>query len=99
MVAIYDKKAENREFYSLLFKTVLPLLIQAVFMQSINFIDQIMISSIGTDAIAAIGAANKALSLYNSFLYGSCSASAMFLAQSTGASRTCPVSRRCLASR
>ena len=67
MVTTLDKKTESRDFYKLLFRTVLPLLIQAVFMQSINFIDQIMISSIGTDAIAAIGASNKALSIYNSF--------------------------------
>ena len=84
LVTTLDKKTESRDFYKLLFRTVLPLLIQAVFMQSINFIDQIMISSIGTDAIAAIGASNKALSIYNSFLYGSCSASAMFLAQYWG---------------
>ena len=77
-------QAENKKFLKLLAVTVLPLLIQSVFTQSINFIDQIMVSSLGTEAIAAIGASNKLLSLYNSFLYGSCSGCAMFMAQYWG---------------
>lgn len=80
----YDAKAENKQFLKLLAITVLPLLVQAVFTQSINFIDQLMVSSLGTEAIAAIGASNKLMSLYNSFLYGSCSGCAMFMAQYWG---------------
>lgn len=79
-----ERKEENKEFLLLLAKTVFPLLIQALFMQSINFIDQIMVSSLGTQAVAAIGASNKLMSIYNSFLYGSCSGCAMFLAQYWG---------------
>lgn len=83
-LAAERKKEENKEFMLLLLKTVFPLLIQALFMQSINFIDQIMVSSLGTHAVAAIGASNKLMSIYNSFLYGSCSGCAMFLAQYWG---------------
>lgn len=81
----YDRKQENKAFFKLLAVTVLPLLVQSIFTQCINFIDQIMVSSLGTEAIAAIGASNKLLSLYNSFLYGSGSGCAMFLAQYWGA--------------
>ncbi len=84
MMAVIDKKTENKQFLILLFKTVLPLLIQSFFMQSINFINQLMVSSLGTEAIAAVGSSNKLLSLYNSFLYGSCSGCAMFMAQYWG---------------
>ena len=77
-------KSEKKEFYKLLWVTVIPLMVQTLFMQSITFIDQIMITSVGTDAVAAVGAANKILSIYNSFLYGSCSGSAMILAQYWG---------------
>lgn len=77
-------KNDRREFFRLLFVTVLPLMVQTLFMQSISFIDQIMISDVGTDAVGAVGAANKILSIYNSFLYGSCSGCAMFLAQYWG---------------
>lgn len=81
----YDRSKENKEFFTLLAVTVLPLLVQSIFTQCINFIDQIMVSSLGTEAIAAIGASNKLLSLYNAFLYGSGSGCAMFLAQYWGA--------------
>ena len=84
MAVGYDAKAENKQFLKLLAVTVLPLLVQAVFTQSINFIDQLMVSSLGTEAIAAIGASNKLMSLYNSFLYGSCSGCSMFMAQYWG---------------
>lgn len=81
----YDRTQENKMFFKLLTVTVLPLLIQSIFTQCINFIDQIMVSSLGTEAIAAIGASNKLLSLYNAFLYGSGSGCAMFMAQYWGA--------------
>lgn len=80
----YDAKAENRQFFRMIFATVLPLLIQSVFTQSSNFVDQLLISSVGTEAIAAIGASNKLMTLYNGFLYGSCSGCAMFMAQYWG---------------
>lgn len=75
---------ERKEFFKILLVTALPLILQSVCMQSLTFIDQLMISSIGTDAIGAIGASNKILSIYNSFLYGSCSGCAMFMAQYWG---------------
>ena len=90
-------QAENKKFLKLLAVTVLPLLIQSVFTQSVNFIDQIMVSSLGTEAIAAIGASNKLLSLYNSFLYGSCSGCAMFM-HSTGEKRIMTASEKYLES-
>lgn len=77
-------KSEQKVFYKLLLVTVLPLMLQSLFMQSISFIDQLMISDIGTDAVGAIGAANKIMSIYNSFLYGACSGCSMFLAQYWG---------------
>ena len=80
----YNAKAENRQFFRMIFATVLPLLIQSVFTQSSNFVDQLLISSVGTEAIAAIGASNKLMTLYNGFLYGSCSGCAMFMAQYWG---------------
>ncbi len=84
MAVRYDAKKENRQFLKLLGVTVLPLLVQSIFTQSVNFVDQIMVSSLGTEAIAAIGASNKLMSLYNSFLYGSCSGCAMFMSQYWG---------------
>ncbi len=84
MTLATNLKDEKKQFYRILLLTALPLIFQSVFMQSLTFIDQLMISSLGTDAIGAIGASNKILSIFNSFLYGSCSGCAMFMAQYWG---------------
>ena len=47
-----------------------------------------MISSLGTETIAAIGASNKLLTIYNAILYGSCSGCAMFMTQYWGEGNT-----------
>jgi putative MATE family efflux protein len=83
-LAVYNKQIENEEFFKLLFRTVLPLLIQSLFMQSTTFINQLMMSSLGTTTTAAVSSASKLLTMYNSFLYGSCSGCAMFMAQYWG---------------
>lgn len=84
MEYVCDLRIERREFGRLLFKTVFPLTLQSLFMQGINFISQVLVSSLGVEAVAAVGAANKCLTLFNSFLYGSCSGCAIFLAQYWG---------------
>lgn len=78
------KGKEGKEFLSLLFKTILPLLIQSALIQSVSLIDQIMVTSIGTEAVASVGASDSLFSLYNSFLYGICSGCSFFLAQYWG---------------
>lgn len=77
-------RAENKAFYVLLGTTVLPLLLQSVFTMSANAIDQIMVSSLGTASIAALGACNRVIGLFQSFLYGCGSGCAMFMAQYWG---------------
>ncbi len=84
ITATLDLKLEKKQFYKLLLLTAIPLVLQSVFMQSLTFIDQLMISNVGTDEIAGIGAANKILSIYNAFLYGGCSGCAMFMSQYWG---------------
>ena len=51
----YDRRAEGREFRALMLRTVLPLLIQSLFMQSLTF-------------VAIIGVAGIAGSLRSDFL-------------------------------
>jgi Na+-driven multidrug efflux pump len=49
----------GREFYKLVWKTVLPLMTQSLLTSSVNFIDQIMVGKLGVTEIAAVGVANK----------------------------------------
>ena len=74
----------NKQFLMFIFKTSLPLIIQNVFMQSLDFLDQVMVSSLGTKEIAAIGVCTKIVSMYFAALYGGGSGSAFFLNQYYG---------------
>lgn len=75
---------EKKEFYRLTLSTVIPLMVQSLLTSCVNFIDQIMVSSLGVTEIAAIGAANKIYSLYYLVLYGTCCACVMFVSQYSG---------------
>ncbi|MGN0426100.1 MAG: MATE family efflux transporter [Acetatifactor sp.] len=74
----------RRQFYSLTFKTVIPLMLQSLLTSSVNFIDQIMVGKLGVSEIAAIGVANKIYSLFYLVLYGTCCALVMFVSQYCG---------------
>ncbi len=78
------KKLDNKHFYRFIFITSIPLVLQNVLMQSLDFIDQIMISSLGTDQIAAIGVCTKIVSIFTSLLYGAGSACMFYLTQYHG---------------
>jgi len=75
---------ENKEFYKLTFKTVMPLMVQSLLTSSVNFIGQIMVSKLGVTEIAGIGVANKIYSLYFLVLYGTCCGCVMFVSQYWG---------------
>lgn len=61
---------ESREFRSQFFKIIIPLLLSSVFTQSLTFIDQWMVSTLGATAIAAVGVSSNYYSIYMTFLYG-----------------------------
>lgn len=75
---------DNKQFFSFVLKTAMPLIIQNAFMQSLDLVDQIMISSLGKEQIAAIGVCTKIVSMYFAALYGGGSGSAFFLNQLYG---------------
>lgn len=75
---------DTKEFYTLTFKTVIPLMLQSLLTSSVNFIDQIMVGKLGVSEIAAVGVANKIYSLFYLVLYGTCCACVMFVSQYWG---------------
>lgn len=79
-----SNKMTNKQFYAFILKVSLPLVFQNVLMQSLDFIDQIMISSLGTEEIAAIGVCTKVVSIFLSSLYGAGSACMFFMTQYNG---------------
>lgn len=75
---------DRKEFYSLTWKTVMPLMLQSLLTSSVNFIDQIMVGKLGVSEIAAVGVANKIYSLFYLILYGTCCAMVMYVSQYWG---------------
>ena len=51
-----DLKAEKKEFNRKFLSIIMPLLVSSIFSQCLTFIDQWMVSTLGSTAIAAVGA-------------------------------------------
>lgn len=75
---------DRKTFYKITLQTVLPLMLQSLLTSCVNFIDQIMVGTLGVAEIAAVGVANKLYSLFYLVLYGTCCACVMFVSQYWG---------------
>ena len=65
-----DLKAEKKEFNRKFLSIIMPLLVSSIFSQCLTFIDQWMVSALGSTAIAAVGVSTNFFSVYFTFLYG-----------------------------
>ena len=74
----------DREYYSLLFRLALPIMLQGLISSSLNFVSVFMIGQLGEVSIAAVGLSNQIWFLLNLMLFGISSGSAMFVAQLWG---------------
>ena len=54
-----DLKAEKKEFNRKFLSIIMPLLVSSIFSQCLTFIDQWMVSTLGSTAIAAGGGSTK----------------------------------------
>ncbi|NCB00942.1 MAG: MATE family efflux transporter [Spirochaetia bacterium] len=75
----------KREFYSKLIFLALPITIQNLLMNSLSFIDTLMITKVSEEALAAVGLANQMFFLISLFYFGVSSGAAIFVAQYWGA--------------
>ena len=75
---------ENREFYTLLFATAIPIAVQNAISTSLNLVDNVMIGQLGATSIAAVGAANQLFFLMTLILFGSYSGVSIFISQYWG---------------
>lgn len=75
----------DRDFMRVFLGIAIPIVIQNIFSTGLNFISNIMIGNVGsTQAIAAIGIANKIYFLYDLFAFGMISGGSIFFAQYYG---------------
>lgn len=76
---------EHRQFLRKFLSIAIPVLLQQVLQNSLNFIDSLMIAQLGPTAIAAVGLAGQVNFLICLLFFGISSACSIFLAQFYGA--------------
>jgi len=72
--------------YRRLFRIAIPVAVQQFIFTSVNFVDTLMIGTLGETAIAAVGLSNQLFFLYNLVIFGLASGGAIFFAQYWGRS-------------
>lgn len=72
---------KDKSFYWQVLAIALPITIQQVITSSGSIIDNLMVSSLGTEAIGAVGAINKFLQIFWFGIYGLTSGGASFISQ------------------
>lgn len=76
--------SEKKVFYFTLFTIAIPIVIQNLIGNSLNMIDTLMISTLGENAIAAVGISNKLHFLFMLVTFGFYSGAGIFIAQYNG---------------
>ncbi|MGL5439879.1 MAG: MATE family efflux transporter [Filifactoraceae bacterium] len=77
-------KSENKLFYYTLITIALPIVIQNIVSGTLNMVDTLMITSLGENAIAAVGIANKLFFLSTLVIFGFYSGAGIFISQFNG---------------
>ncbi len=77
-------REEKTKFYKTLFTLALPMILQNALGTALNFIDTFMISSLSTDVIAGVTAANKIFFIIMVFCFGIFSGGSVLIAQYHG---------------
>lgn len=76
--------SEQSEFRATFFRTIIPLLVSSVFTQSLTFVDQWMVNTMGAPAVAAVGVASSFFGFFFCFLYGCNSGAGIYLTRYWG---------------
>jgi len=75
----------DKGFYRKMGTIAIPVVLQNLLVNSLTFVDTLMIGQLGSDAIAAVGLANQISFLTNLFYFGTCTGASIFIAQFYGA--------------
>ncbi len=77
-------KTNQLNFYTMLLKLAIPIIIQNLIISSINMVDTVMIGKLGEVEIAAVGIANQYFFLFNLLVTGITSGAGVFISQYWG---------------
>lgn len=75
----------DKAFYKEAIMIALPIMLQQFVTSFVNLIDNIMIGSVGANALTGVTVANKFYTVFNSTMFGLCGAAGIFIAQYYGA--------------
>ncbi len=75
----------SRDFYKTFIKIGLPITLSQMLMSSLNFIDTLMIGTVGEAALAAVGVSSRVYFIFTVCLFGIYSAGGIFTSQYWGA--------------
>ena len=79
------KQREHSEFLKPTIALSIPIMLQALLVNGVTFVDTLMIGQLGEISIAAVGVASQLFFLVTIFLYGVSSAGGIFISQFWGA--------------
>jgi putative MATE family efflux protein len=74
----------DKQFYKKVFHVFLPAVIHVSVTNFVNFLDNLMIGTLGTAQISGVGVSNQLLLVFNMFIFGVLSAAGIFSAQYFG---------------
>ena len=79
-----DKYVGDKEFYRRIFRISVPMMVANAITNFVSFLDNIMISSIGTEALAGVSIVNQFVFMFQIVIFGAVSAASIFTAQYVG---------------
>lgn len=74
----------NKAFYSRALALALPIMIQTGITNFVNMLDNLMVGSVGTEAMTGVAVANQLIFIFNLCIYGAVSGAGIFTAQYFG---------------
>ncbi len=83
-MSIRNKFIGDRAFYKMLFVLVLPLIVQQGMTSFVNLLDNVMVGSLGTEAINSVAIVNQLIMVFNLSIFGGVSGVSIFGAQFAG---------------
>ena len=77
----FKKYIGNRAFYKGVILIALPIMLQNGITNFVSFLDNIMVGSVGTEEMSAVGIVNQLVFVFNLFIFGAISGAGIFTVQ------------------
>lgn len=83
-----QKYIGDRDFYKLVFKISIPMMIQNGITNLVSLLDNVMVGRLGTEAMSGISIVNQFIFIFNLLIFGSLAAAGIYMAQFHGSNDT-----------